>query len=405
MRNYIIIDHFNSYGISKRKLQENLNKTNIHEDNNRLLVFNAPCKLLVTIRIASKKTLKDEIDYCISDINMLLLMFRDELETSGVIVTGLVVYQGKNLHQEINCCKCQHFIVSREVFESVESMNNFWKEYKEYNIFKKIKERLPKRDKEKDIMIICRKILPYLASYQYQVCDCQILPTLEEEPTRNIAQAELLLDRYQMEIAHSRENRIILKGNYGTGKTIICLKKMQILSAVLRDMEIIYYINFQGKSELDIVVSKKVKQYPQNINVMRTTVEINTLVEITQEYLNEKFNLYTRNIASSERLLEKEVLQNPNIGIHANLLEDESAIADSNTDANLQKDDLVTKSSTIQNFVLDHNSAISENAPIGVTQKASNSNSYVDFDELHKLTSTEVRDSGEHCQKRETKYR
>ena len=277
--NYNIIDHFNFYGISKRKLQENLNKTNIHEDNNRLLVFNASCKLLVTIRVASKKTLKDEIDYCISDINMLLLMFRDELETSGVIVTGLVVYQGKNLHQEINCCKCQHFIVSREVFESVESMNNFWKEYKEYNIFKKIKERLPKRDKEKDIMVICRKILPYLASYQYQVCDSQILPTLEEEPTRNIAQAELLLDRYQMEISHSRENRIILKGNYGTGKTIICLKKMQILSAVLRDMEIIYYINFQGKSELDIVVSKKVKQYPQNINLLKGDSTLSNIIE------------------------------------------------------------------------------------------------------------------------------
>ena len=53
--NYNKIDHFNFYGISKRKLQENLNKTNIRDDNNRLLVFNASCKLLVTIRVASKK--------------------------------------------------------------------------------------------------------------------------------------------------------------------------------------------------------------------------------------------------------------------------------------------------------------------------------------------------------------
>ena len=157
-------------------------------------------------------------------------------------------------------------------------------------------------------------------------------------------------------------------------------------------------------AELEKIMTVMSLQHVIN-TLVEITIEINTLVEITQEYLNEKFNLYTRNIASSERLLEEEVLQNANIGIHANLLEDESAIADSNIDANLQKDDLVTKSSTIQNFVLDHNSAISENAPIGVTQKESNSNSYVDFDELHKLTSTEVIDSGEHCQKRETKYR
>ena len=131
-----------------------------------------------------KKNLEDEIDYYISDINMLLLMFRDELKNSGVIVTGLLVYQWKNLHQEINCYKCQHFIVSKEVFKSVESINNFWKECKENNIFKKIKTRLPKRDNEKDIMAIFNKILPYLASYQYQLCDKQFLPTLEEEPQK-----------------------------------------------------------------------------------------------------------------------------------------------------------------------------------------------------------------------------
>ena len=215
---------------------------------------------------------------------------------------GFITFTSPNVR-----CLCQCFIVSMEVFESVESMNNFWKEYKEYNIFKKIKERLPKRNKEKDIMIICRKILPYLASYQYQVCDCQILPTLEEEPTRNIAQAELLLDRYQMEIAHSRENRIILKGNYGTGKTIICLKKMQILSAVLRDMEIIYYINFQGKSELDIVVSEKVKQYPQNINLLKGDSTLSNIA--SRKYCQKKKNLVRKRFIYLWMNIMQKVLQ------------------------------------------------------------------------------------------------
>ena len=98
-------------------------------------------------------------------------------------------------------------------------------------------------------------------------------------------------------------------------------------------------------------------------------------------------------------------MQNPNIDIHVNLLEDESAIADYSIDANLQRDELLTRSSKRQNIVLDHDSAISGNAPIAVTRKESNSNSHFDFDELHKLTSTEVIDSGEICQKRETKYR
>lgn len=43
-------------------------------------------------------------------------------------------------------------------------------------------------------------------------------------------QTELLLDKYQMEIVHSKNNHILLKGDYGTGKSIICLKKLELLS-------------------------------------------------------------------------------------------------------------------------------------------------------------------------------
>ena len=112
---------------------------------------------------------------------MLLLMFRDELEGSGVLVTGFVVYSQNNLHLESLCSKCQYFIVTKEVFESVESINYFWNEYKEQDIFAKIKANLPEGDKGKEFMDISSKIIPYLASYQYRVCERQLLPTLEKD--------------------------------------------------------------------------------------------------------------------------------------------------------------------------------------------------------------------------------
>ena len=527
--NYNVVDHFNFYGISKSYLEKVLDIKSMHENNNRrLLIFNASCKVLVTIRMALETQLKEEINQCIIDINMLILMFRDELKGSGVVVTGLVVYLGKNLHLESNCNNCQHLIVTRKEFESEESINNFWKEYKEKPIFKKIKTRLPDGDERKEFMTVSSKILPYLASYQYQVCSTQVLPTLEKDATENVFQAELLLDRYQMEIAHSMENRIILKGDYGTGKTIICLKKIEILSAKLKDREAIYYINFQGKSELDGVVSKKIKQLHQNINVlkgdstlsniieskilsreekigtqmvhlfvdeyntesltkeevstvveifsekellknskifiaiqpiemkrknfhyingeeseycengnmlrdlekimtvqrlqhvMRTTVEINSLIEITQEYLNEKSNQYTRNVESSEQMLGDEVSQSRNLNIHENLLKDASGTIDLSDEVNHHddhshpQDEFFTRESKSQILIFEHNSTISENIQIDLTRKASISNSNVkrfqyekiiDFDELHKLTSTEDLDSSENCQKRETTYR
>ena len=519
--NYNIVDHFDFYDISKARLQKALNITSIHLDNNRLLIFNASSKLLAVIRVASETQLKDEIENCIIDINMLLLMFRDELEGSGVLVTGFVVYLGNNIHLKSLCSKCQHFIVTKEVFESVESINDFWNEYKEQNIFKKIKEKLPEGDKGKEFMNISSKIIPYLASYQYRVCERQLLPTLEEDATRNIRQAELLLDRYQMEIAYSRENRIILKGDYGTGKTIIFLKKIEILSSVVRDRESIYYINFQGRSELDGVVMKKIKGFPQRINVlkgdstlsniikskilpieekadtkvvhlfvdeynteslmkeevitvaklfsekeifknskislaiqpivirrkdfhfingeeseycengnmlhelekimtvkrlqhvMRTTVEINSFIKITQEYLNEKSNQYTRNVKSRGSLLEYDDSQNRDFNIHENLLEKADVTVNPSSKANHQVE-FLTRDHENAIGIFEPDSAISENAQLGLNKKASNSKSNikhfqfektVDFDELQKLTSTEVIGNSEDCQKRETAYR
>ena len=561
---YNIVDHFKFYGISKPHLQEVLDIKSIHDNNNRLLIFNASCKVLVTIRVASETPLKEEISHCITDINMLLLMFRDELKGSGVVVTGLVVYSGKNLHLKTNCTKCQHFIVTREEFESAESINNFWKKYKAKNIFNKMKTMLPEGDNEKEFMAVTSKILPYLASYQYEVCEAQFLPTLQNDATKNILQAELLLDRYQMDIAYSLENRIILKGDYGTGKTIICIKKIEILSKVLKDRESIYYINFQGKSELDRVIRNRIRNFHQNIkvlkgdstlsniieskilpteekagtkmvhlfvdeyntecltkeevntlvklfskkehfkksnillaiqpieikrtdlhyiygkeseysengnklhelekimtvkclqHVMRTTVQINSLIEITQEYLHEKSNQYIRNVESSQH--EDEISQNTDLIVRGNLIEDESPIVLCNSEVNIRENDFLTGDSKQQvtspelcsaasqntqiglsqealnigseisngknNFrtgdfksqitISEHGFAAAENMQTGLTRETSNSNSKVtqyqyektvDFDELHKLTFTEVVASGKNCQKRVTKYR
>ena len=414
---------------------------------------------------------------------MLLLMFRDELKSSGVVVTGLVVSLGKNLHLESNCTNCQNFIVTKEEFESAGNINNFWKKYKEKNIFNKIKTCLPEGDKEKEFMAVTSKILPYLASYQYQVCNTQYLPTLQKDATKNILQAELLLDRYQVEIAHSLENHIILKGDYGTGKTIICIKKIEILSTVLRDREKIYYINFQGKSDLDRVISNKIKGFHQNIkvlkgdatlsniielkilpreekagtkkvhlfvdeyntesltkrevntlvklfsgkehfkkskivlaiqpiemkrtdlhyihdeeseysesgnklhelekimtvkclhHVMRTTVKINSLIKITQEYLNEKSNHYIRNVGSSEQ--KDEVSQNTDVIIRENLIEDDSATVLFNSEVNIRKDGFLTGDSKQQVTSSEHGCAASVNTLISLSREPSNISSEV----------------------------
>ena len=73
----------------------------------------------------------------------------------------------------------------------------------------------------------------------------------------NIKQVELLLDKYQMEIAYSDEQRILLTGNYSTGKTFVAFKKLEFLYEDLKEKDKIYYVNFAPKSQLHLMESRK----------------------------------------------------------------------------------------------------------------------------------------------------
>ena len=118
--------------------------------------------------------------------------------------------------------------------------------------------------------------------------------------------------------------------------------------------------------ELEKIMTVKHLQY-----VMRTTVEINSLIEITQEYLNEKSNQYTRNLESSECMLEDEVTQNSDLDIHENF--------DPNGKVISQKNELLTRDSKNQIISFEHEFNISKNPQIDFTQKVSSSNSNSNF--------------------------
>ena len=75
-----------------------------------------------------------------------------------------------------------------------------------------------------------------------------------------------------MDIVYSKQNRIILHGDYGSGKTVIALKKIQMLLETMKDKEVVYYICFAGKSELHSFVKQKVKPFyksKRTLNVIR----------------------------------------------------------------------------------------------------------------------------------------
>ena len=260
IRNYDLKNHLNFCGITDDEIenfstfQSFKKKSNTTEDNQRFLVFNPSEKIILIIRMAGSKhheQLKGEVYQCIDEVILLSFLLKDDLKDSGVIVTGLVVYSGKNAHYETGCIDCDNFVVSSKIFNSVHHFDNFWKTFVSQNIFEKFTLSLEATKKSDTVSLfeaIASKIVGYLSHLQFKISEKPVLPAPEKEPACNIKQAELLLDRYQMEIAYSEEKRILLTGNSGTGKTVVALKKLELLYESLKENEVIHYVNFSGKS-------------------------------------------------------------------------------------------------------------------------------------------------------------
>ena len=273
-------------------------KSKLHENDQRFLVFNPSERIILVIRMVDAQQsgeLKNEAFLCIDEVNIVCLLLRDELKNSGVIVAGLVICSGENTHRQ-SCTHCGNFIVSCNIFSSVGEFVAFWKSFKK-NILTRLATCLKKRGKNdttKVFRAVGGKILGYLAHLQFITLEEPVLPVIENNPSGNILQAELLLDRYQMEIAYSDEKRILLRGNYGTGKTVIALKKLALLCNCLKEKDVIYYINFAGKSRLDCMIQQKFKTN-EKVRVLRGGSSLSHLIKkeiLPKEEKNDNKNIH-----------------------------------------------------------------------------------------------------------------
>ena len=112
-----------------------------------------------------------------------------------------------------------------------------------------------------------------------------------------------------MEIAYSDEKRILLTGNYGTGKTVVALKKLELLYNGLKEKEVIYYVNFAGKSLLYLEVMERNKTN-EKVKVIRGGTSLSNIVNfkiLPDEEKNGNKNIHLRvDGYDSQNLSEKE---------------------------------------------------------------------------------------------------
>ena len=208
--------------------------------------------------VKTNKNLEELMSHCVSDLFLLVSLYQDELKQTGASIIGFVISNSELQNFKLKCEVCKLFVIPLKSFQSASTFY-FWLE--KFTSYTKNSELYYQQD-NKMFSLFCTKFLSLMAC-----TECEYLPNFTQNVTSQMEQACLLLNPEQMDILYSSCNFVILKGNFGTGKTIILQKKLEELAQKLTKEQVIYYFNYDRKSNLLIDVKNFIKRIcPENAN-------------------------------------------------------------------------------------------------------------------------------------------
>ena len=218
-----------------------------------IIVYNPKENVIFLIRKAESENLESEIELCCTDLKMFMLLVFNELKHSGIKVIPLVAIE-KEEHSKLRCDPCSNCIVTTEILECPDLFKIWYDKRSEYFEIKNTKgiDRIK-------VKTFSGKLIGLLAAVQihYQ------MPTFTRDPNKQMEGALLLLTPEQKSIICSKHKHMILKGPYGSGKSIIARLKIKMISERLEENEMLYLICYDSKSDLlnDLHSNSKVKLY------------------------------------------------------------------------------------------------------------------------------------------------
>ena len=249
------------------------------------LVYNCTENVILYLQLAEdindKESIDEKIKRCRLNLHLLINLYRNELKNSGVTIVGIVIVNSETQNSKLNCDLCSIFLVSMKAFKNLDSCKSWWK--KSIGWLKV--ENLDQDKKTECFLSFCSKMLGLMACTKFTY-----LPNFTKELASQINQACLFLTPEQVELIYYSKNRTILNGDFGTGKSIVLQKKLENLAKVIPEDEIIYYINYDGKSNVLVDVKNFVERTCSNNSnkiQFRNNADWKRLSNLFQLILNE----------------------------------------------------------------------------------------------------------------------
>ena len=216
------------------------------------IVYNPQESVILLIRESGGKELIDEMEFCSDSMKVFILLFGDECKQSGVKVISLLA-SNETAYENLECEGCKKVLVPFEALESYESFLPWMSKCsKDFNI-----KNTKKINKDK-VITVSEKLIGCLAAAPY----FENIPTFTNDADEQMKHVLMLLTCKQKDIIHSDEKHLIIRGPYGSGKSVVALRKFEILLKKLEESkknEVAYFICHDSKSALMTDIEKMPK--------------------------------------------------------------------------------------------------------------------------------------------------
>ena len=278
-KNYDITKHMDFLGYNKGLLVANLGAAPTSQSISYIAYIEQKNVMFICEEVSNGANICQSSKNIAVMVKRFLTLYNMEIQASGVKVIGLSIRGEEKQEELVECSFCQLFSLSYEDFESATAFNARWNVIEVYEDWWNLADTglLDFVNPEKQHQLfeeMAAEILCFMAVQE------KSLPTLTDNKSEQFKQTYFIYTRQQMEIHFSNAKHLIIQGAYGSGKSLLGLKKLELISKNLGQHEKIIYINFDPKSNLHFVMEKNVKRYagiPQ-----RKIKHTNGILEILQ---------------------------------------------------------------------------------------------------------------------------
>ena len=278
-KNYDITKHMDFLGYNKGLLVANLGVAPTSQSISYIAYIEQKNVMFICEEVSNGANICQSSKNIAVMVKRFLTLYNMEIQASGVKVIGLLIRGEEKQEELVECSFCQLFSLSYEDFESATAFNARWNVIEVYEDWWNLADTglsdFVNPEKQHQLFEeMAAEILCFMAVQE------KGLPTLTDNKSEQFKQTYFIYTRQQMEIHFSNAKHLIIQGAYGSGKSLLGLKKLELISKNLGQHEKIIYINFDPKSNLHFVMEKNVKRYagiPQ-----RKIKHTNGILEILQ---------------------------------------------------------------------------------------------------------------------------